>query len=132
MELKTIIKFSAIHLFILMFVLFLRFNYIENGDMNVVIFETFLYLPYLLFLTLFNSTLLTLSLHYFKIGLLKWTTAILTPLALTIWFLSSNGQLEIHFWKVKNNEFITLNLILILINLTTILFLTKHRSKKTN
>ena len=132
MEFKTIIKFSSIHLAILTFVLFLRFNDIENGDMNVVVFGTFIYLPYLLCLTFLNSTLLTLGLNYFKTRLLKWVAATLTSLALTIWFLSSGGQLEIHFWKVKQNEFTTLSLTLLFLNLATIYFITKQQNEKAN
>ncbi len=132
MEFKTIIKFSSIHLAVLTCVLFLRFNDIENGDMNVVVFGTFIYLPYLLCLTLLNSILLTLGLNYFKTNLLKWFTASLTSFALTIWFLISGGQLEIHFWKVKQNEFVTLNLILFFLNLTTIYFITKQQNEKAN
>ena len=132
MKFKTIIKFSFIHLAVLTFVLCLRFNDIENGDMNVVVFGTFIYLPYILCLTLFNSTLLMLGLKYFKTHLLKWFAATLTSVALTVWFLSSGGQMEIHFWKVEQNEFITLNSILIFLNLATIYFITKQQNKKAN
>lgn len=130
MEFKTIIKFSSIHLAVLTCVLFLRFNYIENGDMNVVVFGTFIYLPYLLCLTFLNSTLLTLGLKYFKKGLLKWVDAALTPIALTIWFLSLGRQLEIHIWKVKENEFFTLNLIIIFLNLVTIYIINKEQNEE--
>jgi hypothetical protein len=98
--------------------------------MNVVVFGTFIYLPYLLWLTFFNSTLLTLGLKYFKISLLKWVAAALTSIALTIWFLSLGRQLEIHFWKVKENEFVTLNLILIFLNLATIYLVNKQQNEK--
>ena len=132
MEFKTIIKFSLIHLAVLTFVLFLRFNDIENGDMNVVVLGTFIYLPYILCLTFFNSTLLMLGLKYFKTHLLKWLAVTFTSIALTVWFLSSGGQIEIHFWKVKQNEFITLNSILIFLNLATIYYITKQQNKKAN
>lgn len=132
MKFKTIIKFSLIHLAVLTIVLFLRFNDIENGDMNVVVFGTFIYLPYILCLTFFNSILLILGLEYFKTNLLKWFAATLTSVALTIWLLSSGGQMEIHFWKVKQNEFITLNSIVIFLNLATIYFITKQQNKKAN
>lgn len=132
MEFETIIKFSSIHLTILTFVLFLRFNDIENGDMNVVVFGTFIYLPYLLCLTFLNSTLLTLGLNHFNTRLLKWFAATLTSCVLAIWFLSSGGQLEIHFWKVKQNEFLTLNIILLFLNLVTIYFTTKQQNEKAN
>lgn len=129
MEFKTIIKFSLIHLAILTFVLFLRFNDKENGDMNVVVFNTFIYLPYLLFLTFLNSILLTIGLNYFKTSLLKWLAASFTSLTLTILFLSSNGQLKVHFWKVSQNEFMILNLILLFLNLATIYFVTKPKNE---
>ena len=132
MEFKTIIKFSSIHLAILTFIIFFRFNDIENGDMNVVVFGTFIYLPYLLCLTFLNSTLLKLGLKYFKTNMLKWFSASLTSFVLTIWFLISDRQLEIHFWKVKQYEFITLNFILLLLNLSTIYFITKQQKKKAN
>ncbi len=129
MEFKTIIKFSLIHLVILTFGLFLLFNDKENGDMSVVVLGTFIYLPYLLCLTFLNSTLLTLWLNYFKTNILRWFAAILTLLILTVWFLISGGQLEIHFWKVRQTEFVTLNLILLFLNLATVYFVTKRKFK---
>jgi len=129
MEFKTIIKFSFIHLVLLTFVLFLRFNNKENGDMNVVVFGMFIYLPYILCLTFLNSTLLTLGLNYFKTSLLKWFAAALTLFVLTIWFLISGRQLEIHFWEVMQAEFIILNLILLFLNLATIYFVTKPKNE---
>lgn len=130
MEFKTIIKFSLIHLGILTLFLFLRFNYVENGDMNVVVFGTFIYLPYLIGLTFLNSTLLSIGLNVFKTGFLKWFSATLTSILLTIWFLISSGKLEIHFWKVKPNELITLNLILLLLNLVAIYYATKLNKRE--
>jgi len=64
--------------------------------------------------------------------MLKWFSASLTSFVLTIWFLISDRQLEIHFWKVKQYEFITLNFILLLLNLSTIYFITKQQKKKAN
>lgn len=132
MEFKTIIKFSLIHLVILTLVLFLRFNDIENGDLNVVVFGTFIYLPYLIGLTFLNSTFLSIGINVFKTSFLKWFSATLTSILLIIWFLISSGQLEIHFWKVKPNELITLSVILLLLNLATIYYATKLKNEKAN
>ena len=130
MKFKTIIKFSSIHLAILTFLLFLSFNGIENGDMNTVIFGALIYFPYLICLTFLNTTLIALGLNYFNTNLPKWISAAFTSMVLTTWYLISGGQLKIHFWKVKQNEFITLNFILLFLNLATIYFVTKQQKEK--
>lgn len=126
MEFNKIRKFSLIHLGILTLVLFLHFNSIENGDTNVIVWETLTYLPYVFALTILNSTLLTIGLSYFETSLLKWFASILTSLVLIIWYLISGGQLEIHFWKVKQTDFLILNLIILFINVATVYFLSNH------
>jgi hypothetical protein len=130
MEIKTIIKFSLIHFCILTFVIVLRLYEVENGDMGTVSLGTFIYMPYLLCLTILNSTLLTLGLYYFKTSLSKWFAAPLTLLVLITWYLIMGGKIKIHFWKVKQTEFLTLNLIVLLINLATVYFVSNRLEER--
>jgi hypothetical protein len=129
MKFKTILKFSLSHLSILTFILFLRFINVENGDMNVAVFGTFIYLPYIFCFTIFNSTLLTLGFNWFKTSLIKWVAPVLTFFALIIWFIVLDGQLEIHYWKLTWTELIIFNLMILLINIGTVCIITKQQKE---
>ncbi len=133
MEFKTIKKISIIHLTVLAIALFLCFNYKEHEDMDVIVFGTFIYVPYLIGLTFLNSTFLAFGLNYFKSNLFKWLGALSTSFVLIVWYIIKAGQIELYFWKVNQNEFFILNLILLFLNLITMYFVTKkNRNTQTN
>jgi hypothetical protein len=131
MSANKIFKYGLTQILILTVIFFLTFSKKENGDMNVVIFITFLYIPYLLLFTTANMCLIIVGLNYLKTGHLKWLTVFLSTTALTIWFFISNGQIVFYNWKIEQTEFISINIILCIINFLTVSLLT-NKTNKTN
>jgi hypothetical protein len=83
----------------------------ENGDMNVVIFGTLLYLPFILLLCTYNALIIGLfeKLNK-KVRILNY---ILPSFPLVIWFLTSDNVITIRYWELRTSEFlIALTLIL--------------------
>ena len=95
---------------------FFSFYAQENGDMNVVIFGTFLYLPFVLLLCLYNG--LTIGIFEKlnkKIRLINYG---LPTIPLLIWFLTSDNQITIRYWKLGTTEFVVALTLILLTNLT--------------
>jgi|SRR5688500_5932206 len=104
---------------------FLAFYLRENGDLNVVIFGTVLYLPYVAILCLYNAV---------TIGLLerinerqKWMNYFLPVVPLLIWFFLSAGSIKIRYWNLEDGEFFVGMFLLALSN--GIGYLTTHQEQ---
>ena len=131
MNFKTLLKFCLIHIFVLAILLFITFSAKESGDMNVVIFETFMYLPYVIFLSVINIIILTIGTNYQRINSIKWLSAIFTTFILLIWYLIKGGYIEIIHWKVSLIEFLIINLIVLIINFLTVYIVMRNKNIST-
>ncbi|RIW18688.1 hypothetical protein D0X99_03115 [Algoriphagus lacus] len=112
--------------------LFLAFNEKENGDMNVVVFGTFLYLPYIFILTALNLLLITLGLKWITKKPFVWLTTIFTSIVLTIWSLLSGGQITIRYWTLALSEFVKLNIVILTLNILTLIWLIREKKSEIN
>lgn len=121
---KIFLKYALIQLLILSLFLFVTFLDKENGDVNVVVFGTFIYTPYMLLLAIINITFIITGLYWIK-NQFKWLTVFPTLILLLIWWIASNGQIEIHFWKVDQTSFIFLILFLCVLNFWTVYSISK-------
>lgn len=94
--------------------LFCGFYRNESGDMNVVVFGTFLYLPYVLLLTGYNAIALAL-LRYWTgpLGLLK---LLLPLLPLIIWMIIAKGSITVRYWKLEVPEMTWILVVIGLLN----------------
>lgn|SRR5690606_263854 len=95
---------------------FISFYAQENRDMNVVIFGTFLYLPFVLLLCLYNG--LTIGIFEKlnkKIRLINYS---LPTIPLLIWLLTSDNQITIRYWKLGTTEFVVALTLILLTNVT--------------
>jgi len=102
-------------------VIFASFYRQENGDMNVVIFGTLLYLPFVLILCLYNGLTIGLSERINKkIGFVNYC---LPTIPLLIWFLASGGTITIRYWDIRTKEFLITLIIILVTNLTGYLFI---------
>jgi hypothetical protein len=120
------------HILILTILLFLSFNKKENGDMNVVVFGTFLYLPYVFILTSLNLLLITLGLKWITKKTFVWLTTIFTSIVLTIWSLLSDGQITIRYWTLTLSEFVILNIVILTLNILTLIWLIWKKKRELN
>jgi len=125
MSAKTILKYLLTHCLILTFILFLTFSGEENGDINVVIFGTVLYFPFIIILTIMNILLIVVGLKTIKTKHFKWLTVFFSTAILTTCYLFNAEQMIIYNWKFTQTEFISLNIILCIINLATVYSMTK-------
>jgi len=119
-----------LHILVFTIMLFLAFNEKENGDMNVVFFGTFLYLPYIFILTALNLLIITLGLKWITKKPFEWLTTIFTCIVLIVWSLLSGGQITIRYWKLALSEFIILNIVILALNLLTLIWLTSKQKMK--
>ena len=110
--------------------IFIAFYVRERGDMNVVVFGTILYFPYVLALSGLNFLL-------FGIGLKKinkrpdvFLTAFFTNMVLAISYLLNGNQIRIRYWDLSDTEFIILNLVIFALNLLTVNHLTRENKWK--
>lgn len=102
----------------LMFIIltFISFYQKENGDINVVIFGTLLYLPYVIILCIYNG----LTIRLFeglnkKIRILNYC---IPTVPLLIWFLISDNIITIRYWDLETKEFTIALTVLLLTNVT--------------
>lgn len=121
---KIFLKYGLIQLLLLSLFLFVAFLGKENGDVNVAVFGTFIYTPYTFLLAIINVTLIVTGLYWLK-NQFKWLTVFLTLILLLIWWIASNGHIEIHFWKVDQIDFVFLILFLFVLNLWTVYSISK-------
>ena len=129
MNLKSLLKFGAIHLSVLTIALFIRFSGKENEDMSAAILETMVYLPFLVGLVVLNLGMLSFGLVYFN-DKLRPFVIILTSLVLLVWYSVSNGQLEVYNWKLTQAEFWYINLILLFLNFRAMSSLKKQQENE--
>jgi predicted neutral ceramidase superfamily lipid hydrolase len=102
-------------------VIFASFHQRENGDMDVVIFGTLLYLPFVFILCLYNGlTIGLLERINKKIRLINYSLPI-GPLL--IWFLASGKVITIRYWDIGVREFIIALALILLTNLTGYYFI---------
>ncbi len=128
MNFRQTVQQLIIHSLVLTLLLFIAFNKLENGDMNVVIFGTVLYLPYVLIITGLNLFLMSLGLKIINKRPFVFLVSLLTSIVLTTLFLL-DGQIEVRYWKFTLIEFVILNFAIISLNLLTITRLTTSQIK---
>jgi len=129
MTFKTLVKQVTLHIIVFTVLLFVAFNAKENGDMNVVIFGTFIYLPYVFLLIGVNFLLMVLGVNTIKKRPHVFLTVLFTSAILTIWFLLCGGTIEIRYWKFSLKEFVALNILILILNTITITRLTIGQMK---
>src|SRR5262245_45037933 len=122
---RSVLKSSFMHFVVLAGLLIGLFSMQEGDDTDTVMLAIFLYLPFVIVLTVVNMILLLIGLHLAKVKAYRWLTALLTPAALVIWYLASEGGIEIYYWEMNDAEFVWLNLTIIAMNLVTIRIATK-------
>ena len=132
MNFRQIVRQFIFHSIILTVLLFVSFNARGNGDMNVVIFGTFLYLPYVLMLTGLNLFLISLGLKILNKRPYVFLISLFTSIVLITWLLLSDGQIEVRYWKFTLTEFVTLNFVILTLNMTLIRLTTKQIKNETN
>ena len=109
-------------------VTFISFYEQENGHMNVVIFGTFLYLPFVFFLCLYNG--LTIGLFERLNKKVRLINYCLPTIPLVIWFVTSDNKITIRYWDLETNEFL-LSLTLILLSNVTGYYLFQGAEQET-
>jgi len=129
MNFRQIVRQFIFQSIILTVLLFVSFNARENGDMNVVIFGTFLYLPYVLILTGLNLFLISLGLKILNKRPYVFLISLFTSIVLITWLLLSDGQIEVRYWKFTLTEFVTLNFVILTLNILTLSRLTTKQIK---
>lgn len=129
MNLKTLVKFGAIHLCVLTVALFLRFFGRENDDMSVVISGAMMYVPYLACLVILNLGLVSLGLAYFP-GRLKSLSVVLTPLVFMVGYFASQGNMEVYESEITRHELWYLSLIILLLNVQLLRLLSKQEQNE--
>jgi hypothetical protein len=120
------------HILVLTIFLFLALSKKENGDMNVVVFGTFLYLPYILILTVLNLLLIEVGLKWITKKPFVWLTTIFTNIVLTIWIMLNCGQITIRYWTLTLSEFVILNIVILTLNVLTLIWLTRKQKSEIN
>lgn len=88
---------------------------LENGDMNVAILGTLLYLPFVFILCLYNGLTIGLSERINK--KIRFVNYCLPIIPLFIWFLASGKNITIRYWNIGVNEFIIAMGLILLTNL---------------
>ena len=129
MNFRQLVQQFIFHSIVLTILLFVAFNDRENGDMNVVVFGTFLYLPYVLILAGLNLVLISLGLKILNKRPYLFLIALFTSIVLTTWLLFSDGQIEVRYWKFTLTEFVTLNFVILTLNTLTLTRLTTKQIK---
>lgn len=95
-------------------VVFVAFYLSEHGDLNVVIFGTILYLPYVAILCLYNGVAIALLERINERQ--KWINYFLPVVPLLIWFFVSGGSIKIRYWILGDDEFFVGVFLLVLSN----------------
>lgn len=88
---------------LLICLIFISFYYQENGDLNVVIFGTLQYLPFVIMLCIYNGLAIRLFERINK--KVKVINYCLPTVPLLIWFLASDNSITIGYWELSVNEF---------------------------
>jgi len=108
---------------------FITFNIHESGNMDIVLFGTFLYMPYVFMLSGLNLILIRLGLIKMTKRPLVFLTAFFMGIVLMTWLLVNGGQITIRYWKLTLTEFVILNTVIIGLNLLTLYRLTSKKTK---
>jgi len=109
---NKIVKTQIVLGLIFVTMIFISFYGREKGDMNVIIFGTFLYAPFVLLLCLYNG--LTIGLFERINKRIRLVNYCLPTIPLLIWFGTSDNLITIRFWDLRTKEFyISLTLILL-------------------
>ena len=136
MNLKQFFKYFIIHSIVLTVLVFVSFYINEGGDMNTVVFGTLLYIPYIppyvLVLSGLNLLLIWLGLIKISKRPTVFLTAFFTSIFLTIGLLINGGLITIRYWKLTMEDFLILNIVIILLNLFTIAKLTSNKVETNN
>lgn len=96
--------------------IFGSFYRLANGDMNVVIFGTLLYMPFVFILCLYNGVIIGLLERINK--RIKFINYCLPTIPLLIWFLASGNKITIRYWDIEVSEFAIALTLILLTNLT--------------
>jgi hypothetical protein len=119
---KQLLKLHFIHLIVYSLLIIVAFFVRENGDMNVVILGTALYIPYAFLLTFLNYVILKFGFSKFTDRRVKLFFALVPVLVLVTWFFSVNKSITIRYWTLKEIEFYSLIISMSCLNLATYIF----------
>ncbi|MGS0747390.1 hypothetical protein [Halpernia sp. GG3] len=120
MKFKKLLQYFVFLSIILTILVFISLYKRENGNMKVVFFGTFLYLPYVFIFSGLNFFLIQFGMKGLTKRPLIFLPAIFLNIFLTTWFLLSGGQVEVRFWKLTLTEFVILNIAILLVNILII------------
>ena len=120
MNFRQLIKHFSLQCVVLTVLVFITFCDWEIAEMNVVVFGTFLYLPYVFLLSGLNTVLIGLGLKIIRKQPFIFLTAIFTNFFFIVWFILSGGQVIVRYWEFSPLEFITLNFVIAILNLFTV------------
>lgn len=102
---KEIVKFHFLHLIGFALFILISFDISEHGHTEVVIFGTFLYLPFVFLLIGYNVlsiVLMNTSLTKLK---QKWLIYFMPLLPILMWYLIDNFSITVRFWKLDGCQF---------------------------
>ena|GEM_PF-6140020 len=129
MSLKQLFQYFILHSIVFTMLVFITFNIHESGNMDIVLFGTFLYMPYVFMLSGLNLILIRLGLIKMTKRPLVFLTAFFMGIVLMTWLLVNGGQITIRYWKLTLTEFVILNTVIIGLNLLTLYRLTSKKTK---
>jgi hypothetical protein len=130
MNFKQLFQYFILHSIVLTMLVFTAFYIYESGDMNVVVFGTILYMPYVFMLSGLNLILIGLGFLKITKRPLVFLLAFFTSIVLMIWLLLNGGQVTMRYWKLTLTEFLILNIVIIGINLLTIARLIDRKQRE--
>ena len=131
MSLKKFVFFYIFHSVLFAIGLLSVFSVRENSDMSVAILATFIYSPFVLILALLNLASVSIGLFFLKIRPYYYLTTIITCFVITTWYIANGRQIQIHYWTLSALEFLTWNIIIFAVNLSTV-YLIKSRQTSTS
>lgn len=128
-DFKKIVKYHLLHLIGFVLIILIAFNIREHGDSGVVIFGTFLYLPYVFLLIGYN--ILSISLMDYNLTNLKqkWVIYIIPLIPILIWYLFDNLSITVRFWELEKYEFCIFMIVWGLLNFITYLMINKKTAR---
>lgn len=97
-------------------VTFISFYVQEDGDVSVIILGTFLYLPFVLLLCIYNG--LTIGLFERLNKKVRLINYCLPTIPLLIWFVTSDSLITIRYWHLRTKEFSVALTLILMTNVT--------------
>ena len=125
-----LLRLHFIHLIFYSILILIAFSIQENGDMNVVILGTALYIPYAFLMTLLNYGILKFGFSKFTDQRVKLLFALLPAIVLLTWFFSANKSIRVRYWTLKEIEFWLLIISMTFLNLATYIFIQLNKDSQ--